>query len=136
MIEHVENRLAQESLKEFKKQPIDTYHILSNTSSSQSSTWKANDSSASMGYQCILLFDPNTKSNLCKSEHQIQNLGTTHNNIPCYKVHQIWSKEEIESILSELPPSENNMVALGVPKTLETVDLAIALWRQKKFLSS
>jgi hypothetical protein len=136
MLDHVENMLSKESLERFSKLPINTYHILD--ASSTPSTWSTNESSP-MGYQCILLFDPTNSEIFTTScvNQQIKVGNTvTFDNIPCYSMHRLWPKEIIESIQKQLPKQKDTPLALGVPKYLHTVDLAIALWRQRKYLSS
>jgi hypothetical protein len=126
MLNHVESLLFKESFAQFSKRPLNTFHILTASSPSE---WKTNSSSP-MGYQCIISF--NIADRVCEFDHQIQSTDTTHHHIPCYHIQQIWAKKDIESI--QLPQNDT-IIALGVPRKLETVDLAIALWRCRKFLS-
>ncbi|KAI7869089.1 uncharacterized protein EV154DRAFT_130030 [Mucor mucedo] len=126
MQNHVESLLHKESFAQFAKRPSNTFHILTAKSASQ---WKANSTSP-MGYQCILSFS--TSETLCELDHQIESLDGTHPHVPCYHIQRIWDKRDIESIHL---PEDDTVVALGVPRKLDTVDLAIALWRCRKFAS-
>lgn len=125
MMDHVERLICNESFIQFSKCPIGTFHIL--TPSSSPSQWNSNKPSA-MGYQCILSFE-HTDS-VCVLDHQIQSIDAQHHHIPYYSLQHIWTKKQIESI--KLPQQP---IVLGVPKTLETVDLGVALWRCREFLS-
>lgn len=125
MVDHVESLICKESFIQFKKRPMNTFHVLKKSSSSSSSSQWISDIPSTMGYQCILSFEQ-TKT-MCDLDHTINNQYT---NIPCYHVNDIWTKEQIESI-----QLSDKSIVLGVPKTLETVDLAVALWRCREFKS-
>lgn len=125
MLNHVESMLYKEAFAQFTKRPPNTFHVLTATSATQ---WKSNSPSP-MGYQCILSFGKSDK--LCELDHHIESSDTTYHHIPCYHINHIWDEQDIKSI--RLP--QDGIVALGVPKKLETVDLAIALWRCRKFTS-
>lgn len=126
MLNHIESLLFKESFTQFSKRPLNTYHILTSTSVSE---WKTNASST-LGYHCIISFSVSDK--MCELDHCIESSGTTQHHVPCYHIQQIWEKQEIESIPL---PKDGTIIALGVPKRLETVDLAVALWRCRKFIS-
>ncbi|KAI9245199.1 hypothetical protein EDC94DRAFT_417597 [Helicostylum pulchrum] len=119
MLDHVQSLICEESFMQFSKRPIKIFHVLTPSTSSQ---WTSSESSA-MGYQCILSFEPTGE--ICELDHTID---AQHHHIPYYNVNHIWTKEQIESI--KLPGS----TVIGVPKTLETVELSVALWRCRELL--
>lgn len=119
MLDHVQSLICEESFMQFSKRPIKTFHVLTPATSSQ---WTSSEPSA-MGYQCILSFEPT--GGICELD---QTIDAQHHHIPYYNVNHIWTKEQIESI--KLPGS----TVIGIPKTLETVELSVALWRCREFL--
>lgn len=118
MLDHVQSLICKESFIQFSKRPVKEFHVLEPSSSS--SQWTSNVSSE-MGYQCILSFEPTGK--LYELDHTIDG-----HLIPYYNVNHIWTKEQIESVKLEKP------IVIGIPKTLETVELSVALWRCREFL--
>jgi hypothetical protein len=128
MTEHTQKLLFKQSLKEFERYPIEKYTLLSPLSASQ---WtSAHGLTSPLGYQCILLFDVQDSSLICQLDHKID----SHTHIPCYNMQQFWSKHDIEAIKSQL--NHKTPFALGVPKTKETVQLAIDLWRCRQFITN
>lgn len=73
--------------------------------------------------QCILRFQ---KGPFCELDHRID---ISNEPIPCYDATQLWSKEMVDSIKNKY----NDAPAIGVVKSFETVDLAIALWRCRQY---
>ncbi|KAI8090247.1 uncharacterized protein B0P05DRAFT_464087, partial [Gilbertella persicaria] len=126
MTQHIETTLFQQAWYEFKQHPIDTYDLLVPHSSSD---WIPAQHRHPMGYQCILVFD-SVLSNT-PSFHQVQLKDTIQKNVPCYHVHQFWSTQETDHIKQHFGQSP---VVLGVPKSIETVQLSIDLWRCQQWL--
>ena len=110
MIEHVERTLFKESWQLFSRVPITTYPVL------QKTQWMSDECKE---YQCILRFDQDKSAPLCHINQD---------NIPCYNMQSIWSQTDIATI-QKLQP-----FVLGVPKSLDTIELSIALWRCRQFL--
>ena len=125
MVDHAQSVLFQQSFIEFCKHPIHTYDILTFVTEKQ---WKS--SLETIEYQCILTFDT-TNTTICSLDHQIQ----TQQHIPCYNMHQIWSQESIDNLKSQLNIPKESSMALGVRKSIDTVQLATDLWHCRQFIT-
>ncbi|GAN00972.1 hypothetical protein MAM1_0003d00400 [Mucor ambiguus] len=124
MVEHVQDVLFQQTYTEFSKHPIQMYDTLEPITDKQ---WKSNGSAE---YQCILSFDA-TQTTLCELDHHTQ----TQQHVPCYNMHRIWSPENMDHLKSQLNLPKNASVALGVPKSIETIQLATDLWHCRQFIN-
>lgn len=124
MVEHVQDVLFQQTYTEFCKHPIQMYDVLEPTTDKH---WK---STASAPYQCILSFNA-TGTAICELDHQIQ----SQKQVPCYNVHQIWSQESINHLKSQLNIPKDASLTLGVPKSIDTVQLATDLWHCRQFIT-
>ncbi|KAG1449529.1 hypothetical protein G6F46_005440 [Rhizopus delemar] len=129
MTEHVENLLFKESFQQFIKHPISSYHILKPLSTSE---WSSSFDNT-MGYQCILLMDRQHTGKVCELGHHIyiQSSNQVQSNLPCYSVKHLWTAEQMDQVIQQF---DHDHIALGIPKSLKTVDLAVTLWRCRKFL--
>ncbi|KAL0145220.1 hypothetical protein V8B55DRAFT_1459633 [Mucor lusitanicus] len=123
MVEHVQDVLFQQTFAEFSKHPIQMYDLLEPMADKH---WK---SKGTAKYQCILSFDA-TGTTLCELDHQTQE----QQHVPCYNMHHIWSPESIDRLKSQLNIPENAQLALGVPKSIDTVQLATDLWHCRQFI--
>lgn len=130
MTEHVEELLFQQTLGNFRQLPINMYSLLSCSSTSSSQWTLVHGPSSPLGYQCILLFGSPDPSMICQLDHTIDSQA----HIPCYNMEQFWSKEDIDLIQSQL--HLNTPFALGVPKTNDTKQLGINLWRCRQFITN
>jgi hypothetical protein len=133
MTEHAQKLLFKQSLKEFKRYPIEKYIVLSPSSACLSQWTLIRGPSSPLGYQCILLFDSRDPSMIYQPDHIID----SQTNITCYNMQQFWSKDDIDNIKSQLNHIPlSTTFAIGVPKTKETVQLAIDLWRCRQFITN
>jgi len=123
MVEHVQDVLFRQTHTEFCKHPIQMYDTLEPVTAKH---WK---SKGSAEYQCILSFDT-TKITLCELDHQTE----TQQHVPCYNMHRIWSPEDMDRLKSQLNIPKNTPLGLGVPKSIDTVQLAIDLWHCRQFI--
>ncbi|KAG1436692.1 hypothetical protein G6F56_013449 [Rhizopus delemar] len=126
MTEHVQDLLIQESFRQFNSFSLKSFHRLKPLKDTEWTTENplVND------YQCIILLDQQHTGDMCQLNHSIRSQTGVQSSIPCYNVKHVWSEEQINQILSKLGTDK---IALGVSKSLKTVDLAIALWRCRKF---
>ncbi|CEG81515.1 hypothetical protein RMATCC62417_15709 [Rhizopus microsporus] len=133
MTDRVQDGLCQASLKEFLKIPTSSIHILQPV---DESSW-VSDKPAPMGYQCIIILQQN-HTDFCAHDHSvyIQSEDKTQKEIPCYYIKDLWSDKQISQISQRLniTPEQQRVSALGVPKSFETVDLAVELWRCREFI--
>lgn len=125
MIEHVEQLIFKQSWIDFSRHALDSYDIISPKTTA---TWVSQQSSSVMGYQCILVFDPVDTRMICELNHKIND----QHHIPCYNMNQFWTEDEINKIKTHFNNKEH--LALGVPKRLDTVPLAMNLWRCQQFI--
>ncbi|KAL9543541.1 hypothetical protein MBANPS3_008065 [Mucor bainieri] len=125
MVEHVQDVLFQQTHAEFSKHPIQMYDALELVKDKQ---WKSNK--GPVEYQCILSFD-GTSTTVCELDHQTQ----TQQHVPCYNMHHIWSPEITDRLKSQLHIPKDAPLALGVPKSVATVQLATDLWHCRQFIN-
>ncbi|KAI9272545.1 hypothetical protein BY458DRAFT_508582 [Sporodiniella umbellata] len=125
MTDHVQRLLADESFKRFSSFSLNSFCRLEALGEN---VWQCPD--ADLDFQCVLVLDPD--QSLCQLEGVIHTGNRVQYSVPCYNVAQLWTQAQLEPILTQLGPTQ---VALGVSKSLKTVDLAIDLWRCRKFAS-
>lgn len=123
MVEHVQDALFQHTFAEFSKHPLQIYDTLEPVADGH---WKGKTQEE---YQCILVFDA-TRTALCELDHQTQ----TQQHVPCYNMHHMWPLEKIDCLKAQLNIPKNAPLALGVPKSIDTVQLATDLWHCRQFI--
>ncbi|KAI9485900.1 MAG: hypothetical protein EXX96DRAFT_534215 [Benjaminiella poitrasii] len=114
MIEHTETLLRDQTFLEFNKHHLHMYDVFSSPADLRCMI-SASD------YQCILVLD----SIIEEDDMDIH--------MPYYYLHQIWSKEQMDTVASKLSSSA---CAIGIPRRTDTVRLAIDFWRCKQFLTT
>lgn len=127
MVEHVQKTLFQQTFDEFSKHPLQIYDALEPVADGH---WKGKaPAAAAAEYQCILVLDA-TRTALCELDHQTP----TQQHVPCYNMHHIWPLEKVDHLKAQLNIPTNAPLALGVPKSIDTVQLATDLWHCRQFI--
>ncbi|KAI8643640.1 hypothetical protein BD408DRAFT_442494 [Parasitella parasitica] len=126
MVEHVQNAIFQQSYTEFCKHPVHIYDILTPLAEKQ---WKGT-AVDTIEYQCILAFDA-TDAIVCELDHQIR----SQLHVPCYNMSQFWPQKSIENLKLRLNMPKESSLTLGVPRSMDTVQLANDLWHCRQFIA-
>ncbi|CEP18009.1 hypothetical protein [Parasitella parasitica] len=126
MLEHVQNAVFQQTYTEFCNHPVHIYDILTPIKEKQ---WTGTVEYIAE-YQCILAFDV-TDTTICELDHQIR----SQHHIPCYNMSQLWPQESIEKLKIQLNIPKESSLTLGVPRSMNTVQLAIDLWHCRQFIT-
>ncbi|KAI8388742.1 uncharacterized protein BYT42DRAFT_561068 [Radiomyces spectabilis] len=162
MTDHVSRLTLTHALKLLRQVPSHQLRLLHPVpgSASAPTRWQCMESTeqqfhvAVNGFQCLLLLTSTPESPFIDLGHEIQckTLGTESapvpesmsdtqifRHIPCYDMRRLWSAEEIDEICHDIKREypqlcTDSTFAIGIPKSIDTVDVAVALWQCRALL--
>lgn len=120
MPDYVQQKLCMYANECFNKVQAKSLCIPLQPNTKDAKSWKCDKS-----IQCILRLQ--NGSSFCELDHRIE---AANEPIPCYNATQLWSKETVDALQNKY-----NAPAIGIIKSFESVDLAIALWRCRQYNS-